>query len=650
MNIMSRPKINNNMILEGLIKTPPILTKRITDFVINEFFKWLIKNANNPTEMKKWIKATGYSIPKEKLEKQVSLEAFALDPSEFPNIPSQKAIWGAVRFDMKNDETLGYWWPTKKAVVINISKEFWFIEDCFKKQMFLPYAIDIIKNTIKHEMMHVVQDVSLHPMQSKKNSKYSEHGHEYYTSPIEFDPMIQTAIGDFTNLVRAIKKRTDVDIKDAIMKYTGAKPSRNLDPFAPVELFIELKKHKPIAYKKACIKFYTEVLNQLKEENLIETHIVDMGSKAFVDFVKKYKNEKYLYVNFSFNGEKMDRNAYQKPDHSDFTGVYAYPIDYVVKHPADIWYGSKMPYIRVLKDISKNPLYIDRITTEDQVLSILVKCGMDYKTALETYKKVRKTYNRRNAGPTRMAKDFLSCLQMKVLDEPEGKDWGVYRYPTRTGKEQTDMLLKAGFDAVIDQSRTSKRAVVNEREPEQICFLTRGAFEIVEVIDSVLPMKTDKRLNQRYTTTFTSPDFPLIERPFVVKIAEIMGDKIDKGHPERSSLNGWSYYWTKMGRRIGIEFTRTDYNDKKHRQFKQYNNFECNIRVKSEYGDIEIHGDQKTKFEQLLREFSKEWNDLVEINVKSDWKPQNKQQFNQQREEEKREYFRKKALKKYQNE
>ena len=49
----------------------------------------------------------------------------------------------------------------------------------------------------------------------------------------------------------------------------------------------------------------------------------------------------------------------------------------------------------------------------------------------------------------------------------------------------------------------------------------------------------------------------------------------------------------------------------------------------------------KTKFETIIERISKEWNDLVEINVKSDWKPQNKQQFNQQEKKKKR-IFRKK--------
>ena len=45
---------------------------------------------------------------------------------------------------------------------------------------------------------------------------------------------------------------------------------------------------------------------------------------------------------------------------------------------------------------------------------------------------------------------------------------------------------------------------------------------------------------------------------------------------------------------------------------KQYPTFECNIRVKSEYGDIEIHGDQN-KIRTIIREFQRNGNDLLKL-------------------------------------
>lgn len=85
-------------------------------------------------------------------------------------------------------------------------------------------------------------------------------------------------------------------------------------------------------------------------------------------------------------------------------------------------------------------------------------------------------------------KAFFALLQNNHELEPERTVAGMFSkakdvYPVRAGIEQTQLLLKAGFDAIVDDARNHKTAVISEREPQQICFLTPFAFKVIEVFN-----------------------------------------------------------------------------------------------------------------------------------------------------------------------
>jgi hypothetical protein len=369
---------------------------------------------------------------------------------------------------------------------------------------------------------------------------------------------------------------------------------------------------------------------------LNETHFTDMMPKAFAAFREKYlkiaKTQPNLYVQFTHNPEAMDRNPHPNPDHADPMGVYAYPINYVLNYPADIWYGTAAPYLRVLSSTARNVLILPQdIPDERAAVRALAYMGMTREEAENSYALARKVYRDRANTPSKI---FMSAMQMDLIAGPTGvsKSWGKEKpeYRTRTALEQTQLLRRAGYDAVSDTARRSTQATINSREPEQIVFLHRGAFKVVEVIDLRSPQIKPHKLGPMTTV---DPSAEVTERPFAQQIAEIMGDKLI-GSRETSSLNGWHYYWTKQGRRIEIYFTDTrefkGLGEKPHRANKLADKHVVEVKVQTELGEMWGNYDSKAKFADIVLDLREDWNALVEEPKQTDWKPQTREGYHQE--------------------
>jgi hypothetical protein len=124
-----------------------------------------------------------------------------------------------------------------------------------------------------------------------------------------------------------------------------------------------------------------------------ELHITDVATKGFKTFLKRYGDkvtDPDLFVNFTAAKPGMDKRFYgqnpvpkeipkdpmphaagpaflmKSPDHSDPVGMYGYPLEYVVKHPFDIVYGSEGRTLRVVRRTeSCNTLNLQRATEKD---------------------------------------------------------------------------------------------------------------------------------------------------------------------------------------------------------------------------------------------------------------------------------------------
>jgi hypothetical protein len=380
---------------------------------------------------------------------------------------------------------------------------------------------------------------------------------------------------------------------------------------------------------------------------ITEVHFSDYYHKNFVAFRQKYLklmkdydfDQRKHFVQFTnYKEDKLDKTASQIVDHHDPIGTYGYPMEYVLKHPADIWYGYNAKFLRVLKSIQpQRVLNLQNITEQDAINFIFkLKIGDGWNDSENLYRKVMPKYLKNKGGfvQTRISpgRIFFACIQLNPKEEAEETSWGEKKkkFKDRTGQEQTELLLKLGYTAVQDTARNQKQAIVNDREPEQIIFLRRDAFEIVEVIS----------LNQKSDYLSTSMDPVKIERPFIQKIAELLDDKISEG-PERTSLNGWSYYWTKKGRRIEIEFgwdfesytKNLKMGEKPHKKSKLYDKNYYHIVIRSEFGDgkLTLRFPENYKFDEALKEIEKSIVDEKRTDYhpdqKSKWTPETKAQF-----------------------
>ena len=166
-------------------------------------------------------------------------------------------------------------------------------------------------------------------------------------------------------------------------------------------------------------------------ELLFEVDFRDASSKGFLEFHNKYKKQKTdrdLFVQFtSYNASHEERNPYSSPNHSDPVGVYAYPLNYVINNPADIWYGSQTKWIRVLRRKTDKVLYVNLLNTSE-IKNDLWNLGYSGSEAL---KQAAKKFPQVVKGQNKDQKAFFAFLQY---------DFEKDRF--RTGLEQTALLRK----------------------------------------------------------------------------------------------------------------------------------------------------------------------------------------------------------------
>lgn len=389
---------------------------------------------------------------------------------------------------------------------------------------------------------------------------------------------------------------------------------------------------------------------------LNEVYWTDIYPNSFKEFRKKYlpllraKKLAGFYVQFSdFANTTIDRNPSPVQDHSDPQGVYAYPIEYVLQYPADIWYGNDAKYMRVLESTSKNSLnllYIDSINKCERMLRSV---GFTIPEINEMMWIVNKHYKDRIKGKNKWAKMFFQCMQVDLLSDPvEIEKPGFFskggpRYRIRTGPEQTALFRKMKVDAILDTSRTNNNAVINPREPEQICFLTRNAFRVIEVYDLRGGMNATKIKTH-------------MEKSLAATIAKAMDDQIIESYHDskiqKKMDQAYRYFWTKKGRRIEITFDRPDsyytnktIGEKKHKEDKLSNSFRTQIEIHTEFGTIKSRFSSAEEFKNIISSIVYRWNELKENPKETDWVPQNVNSFMAKVNADKEEFYRRERQK-----
>jgi len=371
---------------------------------------------------------------------------------------------------------------------------------------------------------------------------------------------------------------------------------------------------------------------------LNEIHYRETLGKGFESFLKKYsalvrKKEISQYSTFvsftDYRSTDMDKTAAMKVDHMDMSGIYCYFLPYVLKYPADIWYASNAKYIQVIQGTWKKALYLKDNNDWSSLTNILYKMGFsDSSTLLQKAKKVYK-----HTGKKAPIMSFMSVVQADLSATPTiEQSWGVKKevYPMRSAVEQTKLFLKAGYDAIIDEGT----GAINEREPEQIIFLTRQSFKVIEVI----PINLGKKEGAGISANRSGATEEHIYRKFAAAIAAKMQDKLtDKALT--TNMGGWNVFFTVKGRRIELALSRPNsyfnrpLGDKPHKYDKKGTREKMGVRVYGEFGKIEFGDTDEMAtaetcaayFEELLKN---------QTNKDTNWAPQNQAGFLKQQKRE----------------
>lgn len=358
----------------------------------------------------------------------------------------------------------------------------------------------------------------------------------------------------------------------------------------------------------------------------------DLYPKDFLKFRKDYtkkKDDYRIYVNFSnFNDNTIDKNPYDNPNHTDPVGIYGYPLKYVIDYPADIWYGRNAKYLRILQDTSKNPLYITEMT-DRQIEIILNDMGFRASEIEDLLKKAKKYFG--YTGSTAMRKAFMSVVQIENVNELSGKrpffssDEKV-KLKVRSGKEQTALFLKAGFDCIIDSAKNQKSAVINPREPQQTIFLTRDSFKIIDIYE----LRSGKE--DYMAGVMSSNDEERLSRKLASMILDrIDGDKLLSQEALRANQGGFSVYWTNKGRRISIRFEVDDkfyqnrgWGEKIHKENKWSDHHKVKVMIYAEKKFLSRTYATDTTFEAIARDIGSEWDSNPD---NPDFVPENQESY-----------------------
>lgn len=368
---------------------------------------------------------------------------------------------------------------------------------------------------------------------------------------------------------------------------------------------------------------------QPEPDRLDEVRIEDASPNQFMVFLKKWrafarKNSVYNYwVHFSnFRTDTTDKKFMDTPDHSDPVGLYVYPMKYVLSHPSDIWYGMKAANLFVIEaSANKEFMFADVSSTNDihRVVWDMFKGTWtisDYELNV-----LRNWFGWTGKG--KYAKTLMSAIQFDWTKLPGKKitrqnlrsvnmeDSRWMDKIIRTGKEQTKLWLEAGYDMLVDTGT----GAINDREPEQAIFLSRGAFKPIEKYQL-------RDLNQIRQTGITTndPDDNFLRKVISMALSGMDGEALTKGAPLTDGQGGWRRWWTNNGWRASIKSDDISIEDKfnsgmkigskKHKEVKNHDNYALSLEIETPYGTVTGYIDVNDKLDAGVRKLWAEYADL----------------------------------------
>lgn len=249
--------------------------------------------------------------------------------------------------------------------------------------------------------------------------------------------------------------------------------------------------------------------------------------------------------------------------HGDPVGTYAYPAEYVANHWFDVSYGSDQSYLRVLKArVTGDKILKLNNMTREYFLEVMKKLNLEFSVhgdgryftrlpndAMMIYEAIFEEdanssphFRVNSYGKTifrLIQNDFkfiLNTPKEKTEDEEESEDaetgyshQGTFKYEgyLRIGSErqisaqkQNERARKAGFDAIQDEASSPLESVIHPNEPEQIIFLAKRAYDVLETF------KMPPRGSEDGGTIPSSEDEGKLIKKAAGTVAEALGDRI----------------------------------------------------------------------------------------------------------------------------
>ena len=381
-----------------------------------------------------------------------------------------------------------------------------------------------------------------------------------------------------------------------------------------------------------------------------ETHYTDTYSEKFVLYIKKlkkfFKTNDISHYSIHFTNKRPDpinKSFNPNPNHYDPIGLYTYPAKYVLNNPSDINYGKDFRYLILIKYKSKHTLLLKNIINKYECINVLRLLGFSL-SDIDNYIDVliNKKYNYWFSGINKWGKIFFFIIQHDmsiIIDDTKEKIFDRYRL--RTQLEQNKILSKK-YDAIIDDNQNDKDAIINNREPQQICFLKRSAFEYVDI----------EYLNNTNQPKIDRIDY---ENRHLNKIAATISSIIDDKIISRRSE--WSDYifYTKKGYTISItrEFKKgyTDnkyFGQKKHKEFKESDQYILRFRVSTNIGEL-VYAASDEKLSKVYEKMKEEWEYFKERNIiNPNWVFMSLDIYNKIKKEKKEKYLKEEKEKEFQ--
>lgn len=273
--------LNEGLINEGLIKVDQSVLDTFQHFVRANVISWAdqIYARNKSLKLKNPAKFKYVQNAKSTIDPYIwetENEAFTKTLGmDFKNPYGEGAVLITLVFDLEGRftrDSLGCFLPERNGLIIcptpildHLGQKF------FKGQNhILDEIVDELNDTVQHELRHAVQYNFLHSDQYERNSKYSSDKEigkldAYYTSPVEFDPIIGSTLRSFKIIMKANPK---ADAKQVIRELLGFSPRKiaqgeTYDQTATsFDFYDALKRTDTNKYRIAVKKFLTAVEQQ----------------------------------------------------------------------------------------------------------------------------------------------------------------------------------------------------------------------------------------------------------------------------------------------------------------------------------------------------------------------------------------------------